>query len=105
MTLLRITALLVVALFATASSAAVHKVKAGESIQAAIDGFATATASGDGFAVTFDGAPDETHVAALAERLVGGGVAVHSLAPEKRDLETVFREVTAAAADAEGGEA
>ena len=67
-----------------------------ERIQSAIDGFATAAASGDGFAVTFDGAPDESHVAALAERLVGGGIAVHGLAPEKRDLETVFREVTSA---------
>ena len=67
-----------------------------ERIESAIDGFATASASGDGFAVTFDGSPDESDVAALAERLVGGGVAVHSLAPEKRDLETVFREVTSA---------
>ena len=81
-----------------------------ERIQSAIDGFATASASGDGFAVTFDGSPDESHVAALAERLVAGGVAVHSLAPEKRDLETVFREVTSARsvepatpADAQGG--
>jgi len=81
-----------------------------ERIQSAIDGFATASASGDGFAVTFDGLPDESHVAALAERLVAGGVAVHSLAPEKRDLETVFREVTSARsvepatpADAQGG--
>ena len=81
-----------------------------ERIQSAIDGFATASASGDGFAVTFDGSPDESHVAALAERLVAGGVAVHSLAPEKRDLETVFREVTTARsvepatpADAQGG--
>ena len=73
-----------------------------EKVQSAIDGFATASASGDGFAVTFDGAPDESRVAALAERLVGGGVAVHSLAPEKRDLETVFREVTSAGR--EGGE-
>ena len=77
-----------------------------ERIQAAIDGFATASSSGDGFAVTFEGAPDETHVAALAERLVGGGVAVHSLAPEKRDLETVFRDVTSAGRiEVEGGEA
>ena len=73
-----------------------------EKVQSAIDGFATASASGDGFAVTFDGAPDESRVAALAERLVGGGVAVHSLAPEKRDLETVFREVTSAGR--EGGD-
>lgn len=82
-----------------------------EKVQSAVDGFATASASGAGFAVTFDGAPDGSHVAALAERLVGGGVAVHSLAPEKRDLETVFREVTAGRVapatrvGAEGGEA
>ena len=72
-------------------------------IRSAIDGLATVSASGAGFAVTFDGAPDESRIAALAERLVGGGVAVHGLAPEKRDLETVFREVTAAGTA--GGEA
>ena len=74
-----------------------------EKVQSAIDGFAIAAASDDGFAVTFDGAPNESHVAELAERLVAGGVAVHSLAPEKRDLETVFRDVTSAV-EAEGGE-
>lgn len=72
-----------------------------EDVQAAVDGFATASGEGDGIALVFDGAPDANRVAELAKRLVDGGVPVHSLAPEKRDLETVFREVTSANA---GGE-
>ena len=70
-------------------------------VQAAVDGFATASGEGDGIALVFDGAPDANRVAELAKRLVDGGVPVYSLAPEKRDLETVFREVTSANA---GGE-
>ena len=71
-------------------------------VEAAVEGFATVAASGAGYAVEFDGAADETRIAELAKRLVEGGVAVHSLAPEKRDLETVFREVNSTAAGAGG---
>lgn len=71
-------------------------------VEAAVEGFATVAASGAGYAVEFDGAADKTRIAELAKRLVEGGVAVHSLAPEKRDLETVFREVNSAAAGAGG---
>ena len=69
-----------------------------EDVQTAVDGFAIADVDGEGIALAFDGAPDARRVAELAKRLVDGGVPVHSLAPEKRDLETVFREVTSAAA-------
>ena len=65
-------------------------------VQTAIGDFATADQNGDGFVLAFDGALDASRVAELAKRLVDGGVAVHGLAPEKRDLETVFREVTSA---------
>ena len=71
-------------------------------VEAAVDGFATVAGRGAGYAVEFDAAADETRIAELAKRLVAGGVAVHSLAPEKRDLETVFREVNSAAAGAGG---
>ena len=65
-----------------------------DDVRSAVDGFATVSANDDGYAVAFDGPLDEDRVAELAKRLVGGGVSVHSLAPEKRDLEAVFREVT-----------
>ena len=71
-------------------------------VEAAVDGFATVAGRGAGYTVEFDAAADETRIAELAKRLVAGGVAVHSLAPEKRDLETVFREVNSAAAGAGG---
>ena len=71
-------------------------------VKAAVHGFATVAGSGAGYAVEFEGAADETRIAELAKRLVEGGIAVHSLAPEKRDLETVFREVNSAAAGAGG---
>ncbi len=71
-------------------------------VEAAVEGFATVAASGAGYAVEFDGAADETRIAELAKRLVEGGIAVHGLAPEKRDLETVFREVNSATAGSGG---
>ena len=71
-------------------------------VEAAVHGFATVAGSGAGYAVEFAGAVDETRIAELAKRLVEGGIAVHSLAPEKRDLETVFREVNSADAGAGG---
>jgi ABC-2 type transport system ATP-binding protein len=54
--------------------------------------------NGDGFALAFDGVADAERRAELARRLVAEGVAIHSLATEKRDLETVFREVSEGAA-------
>ena len=33
-------------------------------------------------------------IAGIAKRLVGGGVSIHALYPEKRDLESVFREAS-----------
>ena len=83
-----------------------------DAVAAAVGDFATVTAqaSTTGEAVRFafefpngNGATADG-VAELARRLVAGGVSIHGLAEEKRDLETVFREVTAAAgADAGGG--
>ena len=71
-------------------------------VEAAVDGFATVAGRGAGYAVEFDAAADETRIAELAKRLVAAGVPVHSLVPEKRDLETLFREVNSAAAGAGG---
>ena len=83
-----------------------------DAVAAAVGDFATVTPHGEEFAFAFsngDAAPAE-RTAELARRLVAGGVSIHGLAAEKRDLETVFREVataqtaageTAAAADAE----
>ena len=78
-------------------------------VAAAVGDFAKVTSDGEGYAVDFDDPPDAEHTAALAERLVAGGIAIHGLAAEKRDLETVFRQVNegtfgAQAAEAEGGE-
>ena len=63
-------------------------------VEAAVAGFAAVEPVDDGFAVRFDGVADAERTAELAERLVAGGVAIHGLAAEKRDLETVFREVS-----------
>lgn len=57
------------------------------------------------FAIECDGAADRERIADLARRLVAGGVAIHGLAAEKRDLETVFREVSEAPAEAGGDDA
>ena len=63
-------------------------------VQAALGDFAEASPHADGFAFEGGGDPDRT--AELAKRLVAGGVAIHGLAAEKRDLESIFREVNAA---------
>ena len=63
-------------------------------VEAAVAGFAAVEPVDDGFAVRFEGVADAERTAELAERLVAGGVAIHGLAAEKRDLETVFREVS-----------
>ena len=65
-------------------------------VAAAVDGFGTVLPRDHGFAVQFDAAADAGRTAELARRLVAGGIAIHSLAAEKRDLEAVFREVTSA---------
>ena len=70
-------------------------------VEAALAGFATVAPSGDGFALQFDGEDaGSERTAELARRLVAGGVSIHGLAAEKRDLETVFREVDDAPAAA-----
>ena len=61
-------------------------------VQAAVAGFAEVTQNEGGYA--FDGVADDDQRAELARRLVAAGVAVHGLAAEQRDLETVFREVS-----------
>ena len=65
-------------------------------VQAAVGDFAEASPHADGFAFAFEdgGGPERT--AELAKRLVAAGVAIHGLAAEKRDLESIFREVNAA---------
>ena len=69
---------------------------AGEAeVAAAIGDFATATPLGDGFAVAFADGVDDARAAELARRLVAAEVPIHSLTPEKRDLEAVFRDATA----------
>ena len=82
-----------------------------EAVAAAVGDFATVAPHGgspanhaDGFAFAFefengDGAT-ANGIAELARRLVAGGISIHGLAAEKRDLETVFREVNAASPDA-----
>ena len=64
-------------------------------VEAAVADFATVAPLADGFALQFNGVADAERTAQLAKRLVAGGVAIHGLAAEKRDLETVFREVSA----------
>jgi len=63
-----------------------------DEVEAALDGFAAAVQHPGGFA--FDGFADDARRAELARRLVGGGISIHGLSSEKRDLETVFREVS-----------
>ena len=66
---------------------------AGEAaVAAAVDGLAGVTRHDGGYA--FEGIADDPGRAELARRLVGAGIAVHGLAAQKRDLETVFREVS-----------
>lgn len=69
-----------------------------QAVAAAVGDLATVTANGGGgFAFEFPSGADATTegIAELARRLVAGGVAIHGLAAEKRDLEAVFREVNA----------
>ena len=76
-----------------------------DAVAAAVGDFATVAAQGpsageaERFAFEFPNGNGATAdgVAELARRLVAGGVSIHGLAAEKRDLETVFREVNAAA--------
>ena len=77
-------------------------------VAAAVGEFATVVPHGEDFAFAFQNGAAATseRTAELARRLVEGGVSIHGLAAEKRDLETVFREVAAARTDAarEAGE-
>ncbi len=63
-------------------------------VQRAVGELATVEGNGDGYALAMSGDADAEGRAELARRLVAEGVAIHSLATEKRDLETVFREVS-----------
>ncbi len=76
-----------------------------EELQAALGDGSTAKAMDAGFAIEFEGAADRERIADLARRLVSNGIAVHGLVAEKRDLETVFREVSEAPSDAGGDDA
>ena len=64
-----------------------------QQIASAVAGFAAFSLRDGGYA--FEGVVDDAGRAELARRLVGGGIAVHGLGIEQRDLETVFREVSA----------
>ncbi|MYD99308.1 MAG: ABC transporter ATP-binding protein [Gammaproteobacteria bacterium] len=63
-----------------------------DDVEAAVSGFAAVTREDGAYA--FDGVADADSRAELARRLIAAGVAVHGLAAEQRDLETVFREVS-----------
>ena len=52
-------------------------------------------ATDEGWFLSFDRPPDDGVSAEIATRLVRAGIAFHVLQPEKRDLETVFRRVSA----------
>lgn len=67
--------------------------------QAVVDAIADiggVSADSTGLLVTQSGSdqPIDDFAATVAERLVNGGVVVNALYPEKRDLESVFREVS-----------
>ena len=62
-------------------------------VEAAVAGLAEVSRHDGGYA--FDGVADADSRAELARRLVAAGIPVHGLAAEQRDLETVFREVSA----------
>ena len=64
-----------------------------QAVESAVTGFAEVTRRDGGY--VFDGVSDDAGRAELTRRLVGADVAVYALAAEKRDLETVFREVSA----------
>ena len=73
-------------------------------VAAAVGDFAKVAPHGEGYAIDFDDPPDTQCTAELARRLVAGGVAIHGLAAEKRDLETVFRQVNEGTFTAEAAE-
>ena len=69
-------------------------------VAAAVGDLAEVAPQDDGFAVTFADAVDDAGAAELARRLVAAEVPIHTLAPEQRNLEAVFREVNAGPAPA-----
>ena len=70
-----------------------------QAIESAVTGFAEVAGHDGGYA--FDGVSDDASRAELTRRLVGAGIAVHALAAQKRDLEAVFREVSAETEEAD----
>ena len=76
-----------------------------EAVAAAVGDLATVAPNGGGnFAFEFPSGADANGIAELARRLVAGGVHIHRLAAEKRDLEAVFREVNATPAGNAAGD-
>ena len=76
-----------------------------DAVKAAVGDFAEVSPrEGGGFAFDFGNSADSRHTAELARRLVAGGVPIHGLTAEKRDLETVFREVNATSKATAGNE-
>ena len=75
-----------------------------DAVQAAVGDFAQVSSRDGGFAFDFGNGAGVAHTAELAQRLVAGGVSIHGLAAEKRDLEAVFREVNAATKASAGNE-
>ena len=71
-----------------------------DDVETALGGFATVDERDGGYAL--DGVADDASRAEATRRLVAAGIAVHGLAPEKRDLETVFREVSAETGEEDG---
>lgn len=67
-------------------------------VTAAAGDLAAARAGSGGFTFEFHDGVGPESTAELARRLVAGGVPIHGLVAEKRDLETVFREVNEAVA-------
>ena len=67
-------------------------------VTAAAGDLAAARAGSGGFTFEFHDGVSPESTAELARRLVAGGVPIHGLVAEKRDLETVFREVNEAVA-------
>ena len=67
-------------------------------VAAAVGDLAEVAPHDDGFAIAFGDSVGDAEAAELARRLVAAEVPVHGLAPERRDLEAVFRTVNAAPA-------
>ncbi len=68
-----------------------------DTVQQAVGDFARVASSDFARAafLSFDGELTREHAAEVARRLAAAGVEFHSLQPEQRDLETVFRHVSA----------